>query len=56
MSEVVLEKQEDIEDEVCRFYEGLYANGEVEHSKDGIMECIGEYGSPSDGPVLVKPG
>ena len=32
MTEVVLEGQEDIEEEICRFYKLLYANSEVEHS------------------------
>ena len=31
----------DIEEEVCLYYENLYAQRPVEHSKEEILECIG---------------
>ena len=42
ITEEVLDKQEDIEDEVCRFYEGLYAYRAVEHTKEEILDGIGK--------------
>ena len=40
-SDEVLEKQCDIEDKVCAYYEKLYSKREVDHTKEEMIVRIG---------------